>query len=83
MPPRSAPGLVGPRAPRSAVAELPHVNVHVLPFGAGAHPAMDGAFSIMGFPEAPDPDVVYPPPRRPGPGRSPRVLVWLDCRPIV
>ena len=41
------------------VAELPHVNVQVLPFGAGAHPAMDGAFSIMGFPEAPDPDVVY------------------------
>jgi transcriptional regulator with XRE-family HTH domain len=41
------------------LADLPHVNVQVLPFTAGAHPAMDGAFSIMGFPEAADPDVVY------------------------
>ena len=41
------------------MAKLAHVNVQVLPFGAGAHPAMDGAFSILGFPEATDPDVVY------------------------
>ena len=41
------------------VAKLSHVNVQVLPFGAGVHPAMDGAFSILGFPEATDPDVVY------------------------
>ena len=41
------------------IAQLPHVNVQVLPFAAGAHPAMDGAFSILGFPEAADPDVVY------------------------
>ncbi len=40
-------------------ARLPHVSVQVLPFAAGAHPAMDGAFSILGFPEATDPDVVY------------------------
>jgi transcriptional regulator with XRE-family HTH domain len=40
-------------------AELPHVSIQVLPFGAGVHPAMDGAFSILGFPETADPDVVY------------------------
>jgi transcriptional regulator with XRE-family HTH domain len=41
------------------LGNLSHVNVQVLPFGAGVHPAMDGAFSILGFPEATDPDVVY------------------------
>jgi transcriptional regulator with XRE-family HTH domain len=41
------------------LAKLSHVNIQVLPFGAGVHPAMDGAFSILGFPEATDPDVVY------------------------
>lgn len=41
------------------IADLPHVNVQVLPFSAGVHPAMDGGFSILGFPEPADPDVVY------------------------
>lgn len=41
------------------MAQLPHVNVQVLPFGAGVHPAMDGSFEILGFPEPGDPDVVY------------------------
>ena len=41
------------------LAKLPHVNVQVLPFGAGVHPAMDGGFSILGFPSPSDPDVVY------------------------
>jgi transcriptional regulator with XRE-family HTH domain len=41
------------------LAKLPHVNVQVLPFTAGVHPAMDGGFSILGFPEPTDPDVVY------------------------
>ncbi len=41
------------------MARLPYVNVQVLPFGAGVHPAMDGAFRILGFPESTDPDVVY------------------------
>jgi len=43
----------------AAVAELPKVTVQVLPFSAGVHPAMDGSYSILGFPEAHDPDVVY------------------------
>jgi transcriptional regulator with XRE-family HTH domain len=41
------------------MANRPHISVQVLPFKAGAHPAMDGSFIILGFPEAPDPDVVY------------------------
>ena len=33
--------------------------MQVLPFSAGMHPAMDGSFIILGFPEASDPNVVY------------------------
>ncbi len=40
-------------------ADLAHVTVQVLPFRAGAHPAMDGSFIVLGFPEPTDPDVVY------------------------
>ena len=43
----------------AAVAELPNVTVQVLPFSAGVHPAMDGSFEILGFPEPADPAVVY------------------------
>lgn len=43
----------------TALADRPQINVQVLPFRTGAHPAMDGSFIILGFPEAPDPDVVY------------------------
>jgi len=43
----------------AAMADRHHISVQVLPFRAGAHPAMDGSFIILGFPEAPDPDVVY------------------------
>ncbi|EHK87912.1 Helix-turn-helix protein [Saccharomonospora azurea SZMC 14600] len=41
------------------IARLPHVTVQVVPFGAGAHPGMEGPFLILGFPEPADPDVVY------------------------
>lgn len=41
------------------MAERSRVDVQVLPFKAGAHPAMDGSFAILGFPEPADPDVVY------------------------
>ncbi|MGH7867768.1 MAG: Scr1 family TA system antitoxin-like transcriptional regulator, partial [Candidatus Dormibacteraceae bacterium] len=33
--------------------------VQVMPFVAGAHAGMEGAFLILGFPEQADPDVVY------------------------
>ncbi|MFF0577013.1 helix-turn-helix domain-containing protein [Streptosporangium saharense] len=37
----------------------PNVVVRVLPYRAGAHPALAGSFSVVGFPEDGDPDVVY------------------------
>jgi transcriptional regulator with XRE-family HTH domain len=39
--------------------KLPNVTLQVLPFGAGAHPAMVSAFSILRFAERELPDVVY------------------------
>ena len=41
------------------LAARPHVNIQVLPFAAGEHPAMEGSFSTLGFPEPGDPGVVY------------------------
>jgi transcriptional regulator with XRE-family HTH domain len=39
--------------------KLPNVTLQVLPYDAGAHPAMVGSFSILRFPEQELPDVVY------------------------
>jgi Domain of unknown function (DUF5753)/Helix-turn-helix domain len=39
--------------------ELPNVTVQILPFNAGAHPAMVGGFSILRFAGRELPDVVY------------------------
>jgi len=39
--------------------KLPNVTLQVLPFGAGAHPAMVGAFSVLRFADKELPDVVY------------------------
>jgi Domain of unknown function (DUF5753)/Helix-turn-helix domain len=41
------------------IAELPSVTLQVLPFSAGAHPAMASAFTILRFAEPALPDVVY------------------------
>ncbi len=41
------------------VAELPSVTLQILPFSAGAHPAMASAFTILRFAEPALPDVVY------------------------
>lgn len=38
---------------------LPSVTLQVLPFNSGAHAAMDGNFTILGFPDSSDPNVVY------------------------
>jgi transcriptional regulator with XRE-family HTH domain len=40
------------------VAMLPHVTIQVIPFSAGAHPAMESTFNILDF-EPPAPSVVY------------------------
>jgi transcriptional regulator with XRE-family HTH domain len=36
-----------------------HVTFQVLPYRVGAHPGMHGAFAVMDFPDAADPDLVY------------------------
>jgi transcriptional regulator with XRE-family HTH domain len=41
------------------VAELPSVTLQVLPFSAGAHAGMDGEFTIFGYRQPEDPDIVY------------------------
>jgi hypothetical protein len=40
-------------------AKLHNVTLQIMPFGAGAHPAMIGAFSILRFADQELPDVVY------------------------
>jgi transcriptional regulator with XRE-family HTH domain len=41
------------------MAGRPNMTVQVLPFTAGAHPAMLGSFTVMRFPDPADRDVVY------------------------
>jgi transcriptional regulator with XRE-family HTH domain len=41
------------------LSRLPNVAIQVIPFGAGAHPAMGRPFVILAFPERADPDVAY------------------------
>jgi transcriptional regulator with XRE-family HTH domain len=40
------------------VTDLPNVTIQVIPFGAGAHPAMESTFSMLDF-DGPVPSVVY------------------------
>jgi transcriptional regulator with XRE-family HTH domain len=40
-------------------SKLPNVTLQIVPFSAGAHPAMDGSFNLLGFPEPSDPQIVY------------------------
>jgi transcriptional regulator with XRE-family HTH domain len=39
--------------------QLSNVTLQVLPFSVGAHVAMDGTFTILGYDEPADPDVVF------------------------
>lgn len=41
------------------LAELPHVTIQVLPFTAGAHPAMTAPFLMLGFEAEPRMNTVY------------------------
>jgi hypothetical protein len=40
-------------------SNLPNVTLQVMPFSAGAHPAMDGAFTLLSFRDPTDPNIVY------------------------
>jgi hypothetical protein len=58
--PVGGPGVMRAQLERLlAAAELPRVTLQVLPFGAGAHPAMVGAFTVLRFEDRELPDVVY------------------------
>ena len=43
----------------TALGELPNVTLRVLPFEAGTHPALNGAFVVLEFPDPEDPRIVY------------------------
>ena len=43
----------------TGLAALDHVTVRVLPFSAGAHPALKGAFNVLDLASTDDPDVAY------------------------
>ena len=40
-------------------SSLPNVTLQIVPFSAGAHPAMDGSFKLLSFREPTDPNIVY------------------------
>jgi transcriptional regulator with XRE-family HTH domain len=42
----------------STAAELRNVELQVLPYSAGAHPAINGTFTILSFPRTGDPEIV-------------------------
>ena len=42
-----------------ALTRLPHVELQVIPFESGAHPALGRSFVILSFADPADPDVVY------------------------
>ncbi|GAA4808746.1 helix-turn-helix transcriptional regulator [Streptomyces ziwulingensis] len=41
------------------MSQLPHITVQVLPFDVGAHPGINGQYSILEFADAGDSSVVY------------------------
>ncbi|MFJ2259643.1 helix-turn-helix domain-containing protein [Streptomyces sp. NPDC087844] len=42
-----------------ALAEQPHITLHVIPWSVGAHPGMPGSFALATFTKASEPAVVY------------------------
>ncbi|MGF7234810.1 MAG: helix-turn-helix domain-containing protein [Frankia sp.] len=58
--PVGGPDVMGPQLAHIVkIAELPNVTVQVVPFAAGAHAGLGSTFSVLGFPDAGDTDVVY------------------------
>ncbi len=57
---RLAKQLLPRRTPVGLVktSELPHVVLRALPFEAGAHPDVDGSFTVLEFPDPGDPRIV-------------------------
>jgi hypothetical protein len=51
--------MVAQLAHLQAEADKPHVTLQILPFEAGAHAGMDGAFAILEYGDVDYPDVVF------------------------
>ncbi|MGI5118787.1 helix-turn-helix domain-containing protein [Marinactinospora thermotolerans] len=55
----------GPEVMRSQIeyllriGQLPNIDIQVLPFSVGAHGGLNGAFTVLDFPEPLDPTIVY------------------------
>lgn len=43
----------------STLAELPNVTIRIVPFSAGWHPGMSGAFEVVEFDDTPDENIVF------------------------
>lgn len=46
-------------AHRATMLDLPNIIIQVLPFSAGAHPSMNGPFTVLEFSDPEDPHIVY------------------------
>ncbi|MGW3071439.1 helix-turn-helix domain-containing protein [Kitasatospora sp. NPDC001132] len=54
------PDIMGPQLDKLlTLSRLANVNIQVMPAGAAFHPGMNGAFSLLGFPQRKDLDVVF------------------------
>ncbi len=42
-----------------AATAMPNVTLQVVPFGAGAHPGVLGAFALLSFPDVDDPEIIF------------------------
>ena len=42
-----------------STAELPNVTIQIVPFTAGLHPGMGGAFEVVEFDDTDDENIVY------------------------
>ncbi|MGH3486555.1 MAG: helix-turn-helix domain-containing protein [Actinopolymorphaceae bacterium] len=51
--------MVGQMRHLLELAELPNIDLQILPAAKGAHPGLTGAFAILEFPETWEADVVY------------------------
>ncbi|MFJ8624643.1 helix-turn-helix transcriptional regulator [Kitasatospora sp. NPDC093550] len=54
------PDIMGPQLDKLlTLGRLTNVNIQVMPAGAAIHPGMSGAFTLLGFPQRKDLDVVF------------------------
>jgi transcriptional regulator with XRE-family HTH domain len=56
----AGPDVMGAQLTRLLEAsQLPHIALRVLPFAAGAHPGVDGSFTVLEFADPSNPRIVY------------------------